>query len=158
MVAPYRPDAPIEFPPTTVDHHLRLLAVFYYVAGGLAALFSCMFIFHIVWGAHMLASPDTAWPMNPNAPGGAPRPPPAMGAMLVGLGCLAVAFGWIMGALTAFAGRSIAQRRRYVFCLVMAGLLCMWVPFGTILGVFTFVLLTKPQVRAQFEAHGRNGP
>jgi hypothetical protein len=153
MAEPYRPAPDISFPETTSDKNLRVLAVFHYVVGVLVMLFSSLFIIHVVIGIGMMRSHGgPAWPM-PAAPGPhAEAPPPWFGAIFVAMGAAAVVLGWTMGLLTFLAGYSIAQRRRHLFCLVIAGLLCMWVPFGTLLGVFTLVLLTKPHVRAQFEA------
>ena len=36
------------------DKNLDLLAMFHYVVGGLTALFSCLFLFHIAMGIAML--------------------------------------------------------------------------------------------------------
>lgn len=150
MNEPYRPDAPLPFPPTADENNLRLLSIFHYVAGGLAGLFSCVFIVHIVMGAMMLSG---TVPMGSPV---APAPPRFVGFVFVCLGCAAVVLGWTMATLMIVAGRSLAGRRRHLFCLVVAGLECLWMPFGTILGVFTLVVLTKAQVRALFErAAGR---
>lgn len=62
---------------------------------------------------------------------------------------------WIVCGLTFaiclfLAGRYLDQRRRYLFCLVMAGLACMFMPFGTVLGVFTILVLVRPSVKELF--------
>ena len=73
-------------------------------------------------------------------------------------------FGWCMSGcaffflvlglgfatLIAFAGRSLAERRRYTYCLVVAAMLCLFVPFGTVLGVLTIVVLVQAPVKALF--------
>jgi disulfide bond formation protein DsbB len=51
----------------------------------------------------------------------------------------------------AYAGRCLAQRRRYLLCMVVAGIACIFMPFGTALGVFTLVVLSRPAVKAAFE-------
>lgn len=122
--------------------HLRLLSIFYYVLGGLTALFSCVFIIHIVMGLFFLVAPNSGH-------GGAP--PKAFGALFALLGFMAVIIGWISAALMVFTGRFLSQRKHYVFCLVIAGLCCLSVPFGTILGVFTIIVIQRPEVKAMFE-------
>ena len=52
--------------------------------------------------------------------------------------------------LLAVAGRRLAQRRSYMFCMVMAGVACMLTPVGTVLGVFTIIVLNRPSVRRLF--------
>jgi hypothetical protein len=146
MTDPYRPPAAVAFPATSDEKALQTLSTFHYVVAVLVALFSCLFIVHVVIGVSMLVSPG-GWPHEQH---GAP-PPAGVGIVFVAIGSFAVLLGWTMAALTAFAGRCLTRRRRYTFCLVIAGLLCLWMPFGTILGVFTLVTLTKAPVRAQFE-------
>jgi hypothetical protein len=149
MQDPYRPPA-VAFPATADETALKNLSIFHYVVAGLMALFSCMFIVHIVIGVNMLLS-HGSWPAaGPQGPPSAPVPA-GVAAVFVGLGSFAIILGWTMSVLTVIAGRSLTRRRRYTFCLVIAGLLCLWMPFGTILGVFTLVTLTKAPVRAQFE-------
>src|SRR5580658_1626432 len=126
MPEPYRPDPPpIHFPETTEDKNLQLLATFHYVVGVIIALFSCIFIIHIAIGMSMLTT--HAWQA-----GSGPAPPTELGYVFVIAGGFAVLFGWTLGALTIFAGRSIAQRKKHLFCLIVAGILCLWVPFGTV--------------------------
>jgi len=144
---PYRPPAPVYFPPTNDDKNMGLLVTLHYVVAALVAMFSCIFIIHIAIGVAMMTS--ASWAPVAGTPHGA-GPPPAFGLIFVVMGSLAVIFGWTLAAMTLVAGRSIAARKRHVFCLVIAGLLCLWMPFGTMLGVFAFVMLTKPHIRAQF--------
>jgi hypothetical protein len=52
------------------------------------------------------------------------------------------------------AGRSLARRKRYLFCLIVAGTMCvMCNPLGTVLGVFTIVVLLRPSVKELFGAN-----
>lgn len=53
-------------------------------------------------------------------------------------------------ALFYFACKFLSQVRRRRFCLVVAGITCLFVPLGTILGVFTFIVLSRPSVKALF--------
>jgi hypothetical protein len=125
--------------------HLLLLSTFHYVVAGMQALFACFPILHFIFGAAIVFFPEK---IGDTKGGG----PPAF----VGLSFMAFAGVWILTGLslavcTIIAGRSLAQRRRYLFCLVMAGIeaaTCM--PFGTVLGVFTIIVLVRPSVKQAF--------
>ena len=49
------------------------------------------------------------------------------------------------------AGRFLARRTHYMYCLIVAGIECLFTPFGTVLGVFTIVVLVQPAVKAIFQ-------
>jgi len=126
------------------EEYLRLLSIFHYVVAGIAALFSMLPLIHLFLGIAMITG---------SLPGG--KPEDAMGAMMgwffVVIATAIITCGLAFAACLAVAGRSLAERRRYTFCLVVAGLSCMFTPFGTVLGVFTFVVLLRPPVRALFQ-------
>ena len=120
--------------------HLKLLAIFHYVAAGMAALFACIPFIHFFMGLALAtgaigdADPETR--------------PIGLGLMVfAGLFILA---GWTLAALIAFAGRSLQTRMRYTFCLVIAGVECIFMPFGTVLGVFTIIVLMRDSVKELF--------
>jgi hypothetical protein len=120
--------------------HLKLLAIFHYVAAGMAALFACIPFIHFFMGLALAtgavgdADPETR--------------PIGLGLMVfAGLFILA---GWTLAALIAFAGRSLQTRRRYTFCLVVAGIECIFMPVGTVLGVFTIIVLMRDSVKELF--------
>ena len=125
--------------------HLRLLSIFHYVVAGLQGLFACFPVLHFAIGAVLVFLPEQ---LNDGKAG----PPP----VLVGWFFMLFAGAWILVGLTlaaciAIAGRNLAQRRRYLFCLVMAGVeaaTCM--PLGTVLGVFTILVLMRPTVKEAF--------
>lgn len=123
--------------------HLQLLSIFHYVVAGLAALFSLLPVFHVVLGV-MIAS---------QAARGAPDE--AIGAvigwMFAAFACAIVLAGLAYAVTLALAGRYLAQRRRYTFCMVMAAISCIFVPVGTVLGVFTLLVLLRPSVLEAFE-------
>ena len=58
---------------------------------------------------------------------------------------------WMLGTLTAYAGRCIQKRRRKLFVYVMSALNCLFIPYGTLLGVFTFVVLSSVAASREFE-------
>ncbi len=155
--------------------NLNTLTLCHYIMGGLTALFSCLFIMHIVMGAMMIHHPSAFMPpvpvypapppshpypssppysSSPTYPAGASYPffPPFMGYMFLTMGIIAVALGWTLGGLTAYAGHCLRARKNYIFILIVAGLNCAFVmPLGTILGAFTFVVLLRPTVKALFQ-------
>jgi hypothetical protein len=127
---------------TQDEQHLSLLAVFHYVVGGLTALFSCMFLFHVVMGIAMLCG----------AFDGDAAPPRFMAWMFIVFPSLLVLAGWTLSGFMVAAGRKIKKRTSYTFCLVVAGIECIVMPFGTVLGVFTLVVLSRESVKTLFAA------
>ena len=122
--------------------HLRLLSIFHYVVGGMMAFFACIPIIHVVIGIVMLT--------NPGGFGGQP-PPPFIGLLFVIIGGAVILIGWVLAALVIISGRFLAQRKHYVYCLVIAGVSCLFMPVGTVLGVFTIIVLTRPSVKGLFQ-------
>jgi hypothetical protein len=104
--------------------------------------FSSIFIVHIVIGILMINGGFASSGPNP--------PPPALGWLFVGLGSLAILFGWTFGILAIISGRFIRSRRHWMFSLVIAGLLCLSVPLGTVLGVFTLIVLLRDSVKSLY--------
>ena len=130
------------------DEHLRLLSLFHYIAGGLTALISCLFLIHFFMGLALLTNPGFF-----DSPSSRGEPPPAfMGWIFTAIGGVAVLIGWTVGGLTIYAGRCLAARQKHTFIFVMAILNCMSVPIGTALGVFTLIVINRPSVKALFDA------
>ena len=74
-----------------------------------------------------------------------------MGIFFVAFASLFILAGWTFATCVFLAGRNLARRRRYTFCLVMAAIMCLFMPFGTVLGVFTLVVLMRPSVKPLFD-------
>jgi hypothetical protein len=124
--------------------HLRLLSIFHYVVAGLTAALSSVFLIHAGLGLTMLLRPG--WLNGKN------QADSVGGWLFFAMGSAAVILGWSLAAAIGFAGRFLAQRRRYTFCLVVASVeagLCS--PFGTVLGIFTIVVLLRPSVKEAFK-------
>jgi hypothetical protein len=124
------------------DEHLNLLSILHYVLAGISALFSCFPIIHVAMGILFVVAP-------PSSKGGGP-PPQAFGWIFIIIGSSIILFGWTLAALIFFAGRSLSQRRRYMFCFVIACVMLLSFPFGTALGVFTIIVLQRPSVKDLF--------
>ena len=124
------------------DEHLQLLALFHYVVAILAALFSLFPTVHLAVGI-ALVSGAFADPADP-------FPFTLVGWFLILFGGCWIAFGLTFASCLAAAGRFLKARRHYQFCIVMAGLACVFMPFGTALGIFTILVLTRQDVREQF--------
>jgi len=133
------PSAPGGFASEHLEH-LRLLSIFHYVVAGLIALASLVPGLQLVFGL-LMASGSLA----PEDEGSR-----VAGFCLSGCAFFFLVLGLAFAALIALAGRSLAERRRYTFCLVVATLLCLFVPFGTVLGVLTIVVLVQWPVKALF--------
>lgn len=150
---PYMP-APTHTPWEVDLGHLKTLAIFHYVWGGLTMLLSCFAIIYIVLGLAALNDPSIfAPPPRPGFPAANQQPPPPefIGYFFIGCGSAVLLLGWVEGILTILSGRGIARQRGRVFSLVMAGINCLSVPLGTTLGVFTFIVLMRPSVQALYE-------
>lgn len=127
------------------QEHLRLLAIFHYVVAALAALFACFPLIHLVLGLFFILAPSSM------AGSGQPPPPAFLGWIFVIFASCFILAGWAFAACVLYAGRCLANRRRLLFCQVMAGIECMFMPFGTALGVFTLLVLTRPTVKPLFD-------
>ena len=123
------------------EQYLKLLSVFHYVVGGLAAFFACFPIFHLIIGILMLSGAFEG------RGGGLPA---AIGLLFVNM--FFIIAGWTLAVCLFIAGYNLAKRRRYMFCLVMAAIACIFLPFGTVLGVFTIIVLMRPSVKELFES------
>ncbi|NNC87550.1 MAG: hypothetical protein HKN82_03705 [Akkermansiaceae bacterium] len=123
--------------------HLRLLGLFHYVLSGflfLGAFFMMVYPFIMHWA---LTQGGTASSDEDRSI-----------IMLVGVfyGIFGL-FSLALAICNIIAGRSIQRRRRKLFILIIAGINTLNIPLGTILAVFTFIVLLRPSVSAEFEAH-----
>ena len=131
---------------TRDEEHLKLLSIFHYVVGGLSGLFSLFPIFHLVFGLFLIFVPE-------EFVGKGDPSPVFFGWMFVIFAAVFISIGLIFAAFIIAAGRFLAKRRHYMFCLVMGGVECIFIPFGTVLGVFTIILLVREPVKQLFSAN-----
>jgi hypothetical protein len=123
--------------------YLRLLSIFHYVVGGIAALFACFPIIYIAVGVLALYAPGSM-----DAEGDAL--PVLFGWIFIVVGGGLILVGWAFAVFTMIAGRYLARQTHYLFCMVMAAIECIFMPFGTVLGVSTIIVLSKPAVKKMF--------
>jgi len=121
------------------EQYLRLLSVFHYVVGGLVALFACIPLIHLTIGIAILV-------------GAIDDAPALAGLIMVIMAMFFIIVGWTLGVFIIIAGRCLAKRKHYMFCLVIAAISCIFMPFGTVLGVFTIIVLMRPSVKELFES------
>jgi len=130
---------------TQDDEHLRLLSIFHYVVGGMTALFALLPLIHLGLGLLMLLAPGGFGT-------GGEMPPAFVAWFFIIIGGACILFGQCLAGSMIAAGRCLARRRHYLFCLVVAGFECIVMPFGTVLGVFTIIVLSREPVKQQFNA------
>jgi hypothetical protein len=137
--------------------HLRLLSIFHYIVGALAALFSFFPLLYTTVGAIFIfvARHQAATGSKP----GQEPPPEFIGWIFAVIGSLMFLLGIAIAICILITGRSLAKRTRYWFAFVMACIECLFLPFGTILGVFTIIVLSRESVKELFAAPvGRQKP
>ncbi len=121
---------------------LRILSVFHYVVGALSFLLALFPSIHLIMGITMLTgrfAHEQDFPARP------------MGWFFTILALLFMTVALVLGFALIAAGRFLAARTHYTFCITVAGLSTLLFPFGTVLGVFTIMTLAKDSVRALFE-------
>jgi hypothetical protein len=126
--------------------HLRYLTIAHYIGAAITALFACFPLIYLSIGLIFLLK----------LPDGEQLPVQIFGLMFALIGGMVV-LGWAFAALIFVAGRSLAARKRYTFCFVVAALCCASFPLGTVLGVFTILVLTRPTVKAMFQRQAALG-
>ena len=126
------------------EEHLRLLAIFHQVVGGLCCLFALFPLLYFMLGLFMMSGgshPERAGEFGPLF----------AGCFMAGLGGLFLAMATAFAVALFLAGRYLRERRRHTFCVVVAAVSCAFSPFGTVLGIFTLIVLFRPSVQALFD-------
>ncbi len=128
--------------------HLRLLAIFHYIIGGMMALFALFPAIYIVAGIIFLVVPMTQDLHDP--------PPEFMGFFFTGFGLIFMFFILLIAFLAIMTGSFLQKRKSRVFCIVVATVFIVGMNvFTTTLGVFSFIVLMRPSVERLFnKKHG----
>jgi hypothetical protein len=130
--------------------HLRLLSIFHYVVAGMQALFATFPIFHFLIGAAIVFAPGRFGAPNRSGP-----PVDWMGWFFMLFAGAWMLIGWTLAICLVVAAKSLKQRKRHLFCIIIAGIeAAMCMPFGTVLGVFTIIVLIRPSVKDLFDQAG----
>jgi hypothetical protein len=124
------------------QEHIRLLSIFHYIMAGLLALGASIPIIHLIIG--ILFVSGVLEDSNAQAA------TQFIGWMFIAIGATIIVIGWAIATCTFYAGRCLARKINYTFCLVVAGINCLFMPMGTILGIFTIVVLMRPGVKEMF--------
>ena len=122
--------------------HLRTLAIFHYVEGGLSiAGTALVFLQYFVF--KMFFSDPKMWENAKNPP---PFKMEDFFAVIVWVCVLMGIFLLTTGVCNILVGRFLQKRTHRTFSLVVAGLNCIRMPLGTLLGIFTIMALTRDSV------------
>ncbi|MDB5803024.1 MAG: rane protein [Betaproteobacteria bacterium] len=124
------------------DEHLRLLSLFHYISGAMTIFFSCFFIIHLVVMAYM----STHIPLGKN--GQPDNFPFAIFTVVFGV---VICVGIALGVMQIISGRALGRHRRRRLSMIVAAPGAMFMPYGTILSVMTWMVLSRPGVRAQYD-------
>lgn len=126
-------------------NHLEMISIFHYALAGLIFLKGLTKIFFM--GIGIIA-----------AAGVLSERPQGMGIALfvlflifLAIPLLLLSLACAMAILVLLAGRYISTRKHLGYCQIIAAIECLCVPLGTILGIFTFMQLTKPEVKETFK-------
>jgi len=122
--------------------HLRLLAVFHYISGGMAVFFALLFFFYTALMS-MIPVEDLNT-SNVQVPGASPEQILGVISWLFGvLGTMSI----IYGLLQIISGRFMIRRRHRIFSFIVAIPNIIFIPYGTLLAVFTLIVLDRTSVK-----------
>jgi len=148
---------------------LRLLSLAYYISGAIGAAMVSFLLIHFIVLIGISFIPASQWDQSPSKPTisqqGSPSPsaqasaipnkneapPPIVFRLIAAAIGFIIVCGWILGALTAYAGYCIKKRKHKLLVLIMAAINCIWIPYGTILGIATILLFQWSEVKAEFK-------
>ena len=132
------------------EEHLRLLALFHYISGGITVAFSSMF--GVMFG--MMSAMATLMPIHAPAPcpdadpcTNTPAMPEEFPGIFFGIFGVLLLLFLIFGVLEIISGRYISKHRRRVFSIVVSIPRILLFPYGTILWIFTLLVLERKGVQ-----------
>lgn len=123
------------------QQYLRILSIFYYIVAVFIGVLGLLPGFYVVMGIVFLTGT-----LGPPGNG----PPPEMGIFFIVFGSAAILVAETFAVCVVIAGRSLAARKRYLFCFVIAVLLCLNGIPVMVLGVFSIVVLARESVKELF--------
>jgi hypothetical protein len=133
------------------EEHLRLLALFHYISGGMTVAFSAMFglMIGMMSLAFSFIPPHAGRPCANEDPcaGAQLAPEPFPQAFFFWFFGVALVLTLILGVLEIISGRCISKRRRRVFSIVVSIPRILSFPYGTLLSIFTLLVLERRTVK-----------
>jgi hypothetical protein len=141
------------------EEHLRVLALLFWVYGGLAALAAMGGLLLLGMGSLLgfggaaAAGATAGWRGAAGPEVWGPQIAAGFGGLvLTVIGGALFVLGGMVATLRLLTGFALSRHRYHTFCLVSAVLTACNVPLGSLLGIFTLVVLLRPSVERLFAA------
>ena len=128
--------------------HIKLLAIFHFVFGGLAVVGIAFLCVHYAI-LHTVFSNPEMWKSQQQTP-----PPEAFLDAFIWFYMFVGVLLLIGLVLNVLSGLFLLQKRNRLFSLIIGGLNCLQIPFGTALGAFTILVLSRDSVRQLYAGEG----
>ncbi len=140
------------------EDHLNLLAIFHFIGAGLA-LVGILFVFLHFTLMNSVLGNRHVWDklQNQNSPQ-PPFNPPDFFAIFKFFYLFFALWFVASAVLNLLSGIYLRARRHRTFSTVVGAINCLHLPLGTVLGVFTLVVLSRPSVRALYDAQAVKYP
>jgi len=132
------------------EQALRTLSIFTYIWAALCLTGVVLGTGWLIAGQALSNVDKGAWGTDPDMPVDDMMNGTLMSrfgvALIVGMSALAI--------LHFVAARSLRRKKNPVVIYISAAIACLSVPLGTTLGIFTFIVMTRPGVKALFANAG----
>ncbi len=126
---------------------LRLLTLFHYISGGLAIVFSSIFILYLLMISMIVNNPQ--FKQSTQAQMNGVSPADFISIFIYIFGAI-ITLGIMYGIAQIIAGNFIKQRKHRLFIIIVAIPNLLFIPYGTLLSIFTLIVLSRPWVVALF--------
>lgn len=126
-----------------LEGQARMLAIGYYIVGGLIMLFSLFFLIYVGIGVAVMAAPIPTQPGEP--------PPQLMGAFFAGIGGCGMLMMIGLGVANFIAAVNLRRLRGRTLILIVGILNLMHQPLGLILGIFTIIFIAQADAKELFD-------
>ena len=123
-----------------IAKQLQVMSILQYVMAGLSALGAVFVVFYVVVGGVVLAGAGMQGSASEAG----------VGVFMIVLAVIMLVACGLIASLHVLAGKSLVQRRRHTFLIVLACLSMLSIPIGTGIGIWMLMVLTKPEVKATF--------
>ena len=138
----------LSYQPYDLDtSHLNILSIFYFVFAGLQCLGVCLSLLYVVGGIVAFAVGMANSHHSDDAVVGV-----IMGGLFGCMGIVLLVLSVVTAVLNYLTGMALRQRKHLTLIYVVAALTCLSIPLGTVLGIFTFVVVSRPSIKASFDA------